>query len=95
MGLFFMIAGCFTPGSYDRKGHRRFLKERLLRLGIADFCSAVLRLGQYHSQASAGKKDTLDNQHSVAVGVETVSLLDGVPVCGEDVFKPRESPYQR
>ncbi len=34
MGLFFMIAGYFTPVSYDRKGRWRFLKDRLLRLGI-------------------------------------------------------------
>lgn len=34
MSLFFLIAGYFTPGSYDRKGTGSFLKERFLRLGI-------------------------------------------------------------
>jgi MFS family permease len=34
MGLFFLLGGYFTPKSFDRKGSRRFLKERLLRLGI-------------------------------------------------------------
>lgn len=38
MGLFFMIAGYFTPGSYDHKGPRQFLKDRLLRLGIPMLC---------------------------------------------------------
>lgn len=38
MGLFFLISGYFTPGSYDRKGPRRFLKDRLLRLGIPILC---------------------------------------------------------
>jgi surface polysaccharide O-acyltransferase-like enzyme len=38
MGLFFMIAGYFTPGSYDHKGPRQFLKDRLLRLGIPLLC---------------------------------------------------------
>jgi surface polysaccharide O-acyltransferase-like enzyme len=38
MGLFFLIAGYFTPGSYDRKGPRQFLKDRLLRLGIPMLC---------------------------------------------------------
>ena len=38
MGLFFLIAGYFTPGSYDRKGQKWFLKDRLLRLGIPMFC---------------------------------------------------------
>jgi len=38
MGLFFLISGYFTPGSYNRKGPRRFLKDRLLRLGIPILC---------------------------------------------------------
>jgi fucose 4-O-acetylase-like acetyltransferase len=38
MGLFFLIAGYFTPGSYDHKGPRPFLKDRLLRLGIPMLC---------------------------------------------------------
>ncbi|HCO93102.1 MAG TPA: hypothetical protein DIU00_03985, partial [Phycisphaerales bacterium] len=38
MGLFFMIAGYFTPVSYYHKGPRRFLKDRLLRLGIPMLC---------------------------------------------------------
>lgn len=34
MGAFFLLAGYFTPGSYDRKGPASFLTDRLLRLGI-------------------------------------------------------------
>lgn len=34
MGAFFLLAGYFTPDSYDRKGAAEFLKERLIRLGI-------------------------------------------------------------
>lgn len=34
MGFFFMISGYLTPGAYDRKGAKIFLKERFLRLGI-------------------------------------------------------------
>jgi len=34
MGALFLIAGYFTPGSFDRKGPGSFLKDRLLRLGI-------------------------------------------------------------
>jgi fucose 4-O-acetylase-like acetyltransferase len=34
MGLFFLIAGYFTPLSFDRKGAGRFLLDRCLRLGI-------------------------------------------------------------
>jgi peptidoglycan/LPS O-acetylase OafA/YrhL len=34
MGLFFFISSYFLPGSYDRKGPARFMKERLVRLGV-------------------------------------------------------------
>lgn len=34
MGALFLIAGYFTPGSYDSKGAGSFLKRRLVRLGI-------------------------------------------------------------
>ncbi|SDJ82096.1 Fucose 4-O-acetylase [Nonomuraea jiangxiensis] len=34
MGFFFLISGLFTPGSYERKGARLFVRDRLVRLGI-------------------------------------------------------------
>lgn len=34
MGALFLIAGYFTPGSFERKGQSSFLKDRLIRLGI-------------------------------------------------------------
>ncbi len=34
MGLFLLISAHFVPGSYDRKGAVRFLKDRFIRLGI-------------------------------------------------------------
>ena len=34
MGAFFLLAGYFTPGSYDRKGPGPYLKDRLIRLGV-------------------------------------------------------------
>ena len=42
MGMLFMFAGFFTPSSYARKGPRRFLKDRLLRLGIPILCYDLL-----------------------------------------------------
>ena len=33
MGLFFLIAGSFLPGAYDRVGSGPFLRDRVLRLG--------------------------------------------------------------
>ncbi len=38
MGFLFLISGYFTAVSYDRKGPRRFLRDRLLRLGIPLLC---------------------------------------------------------
>jgi glucans biosynthesis protein C len=34
MGIFFLLAGYFTPASYDRKGPRAFVQGRLVRLGL-------------------------------------------------------------
>ena len=34
MGLFFLLSGYFSPVSYDHKGPWRFMKDRLIRLGI-------------------------------------------------------------
>ena len=34
MGILFLIAGYFVPGSLDRKGLAQFLKDRAVRLGI-------------------------------------------------------------
>ncbi len=42
MGFFFMIASYFTPRSYDRKGARMFLLDRLKRLGIPLLVYAVI-----------------------------------------------------
>jgi glucan biosynthesis protein C len=44
MGLFLLISAYFVPGSYDRKGAGRFLKDRLIRLGIpVAFYSWIIR----------------------------------------------------
>lgn len=34
IALLFLVAGLLTPSSYDRKGARRFVVDRLLRLGV-------------------------------------------------------------
>jgi peptidoglycan/LPS O-acetylase OafA/YrhL len=34
MGFFFLVAGYFAPASLERKGYRRFIGDRFLRLGI-------------------------------------------------------------
>jgi glucan biosynthesis protein C len=34
MGMLFLLAGYFTPGSYRRKGRTKFVKDRAIRLGV-------------------------------------------------------------
>jgi hypothetical protein len=34
LGMLFLLAGYFVPGSCGRKGARRFLKERWARIGV-------------------------------------------------------------
>jgi glucans biosynthesis protein C len=34
MGLLFFISGYFVPGSYERKGVKKFVVDRLIRLGV-------------------------------------------------------------
>jgi peptidoglycan/LPS O-acetylase OafA/YrhL len=41
MGFFFLLAGYFTPGSYQRKGWCRFLLDRAVRL-VSLFFSSFL-----------------------------------------------------
>ena len=42
MGLFFLLAGYFTPGSCDRKGGVSFARDRIIRLGIPWLVYALL-----------------------------------------------------
>ena len=42
MGIFFLLAGYFTPRSYDRKGGAAFVRDRLIRLGIPWLVYALL-----------------------------------------------------
>jgi glucan biosynthesis protein C len=63
MGVFFFLAGAFVPGSLARKGPRRFLAERWLRLGVplAVFVLGVVPAvvwwvaGATHGDVSAAK----------------------------------------
>lgn len=42
MGTFYFMAGIFTPSSVERKGARRFVAERLVRLGTPWVVSALV-----------------------------------------------------
>ncbi|MBI4926220.1 MAG: acyltransferase family protein [Anaerolineae bacterium] len=57
LGLYFFIAGYFTPGSYDRKGVWYFWKDRLLRLGIPmlAYTFALSRIPTYIAGRAEGQ----------------------------------------
>jgi glucans biosynthesis protein C len=42
MGLFFFLAGYFTPGAFDRKGSSTFIADRALRLGVPLVLGTIL-----------------------------------------------------
>ena len=42
MGLLFLIAGYFVPGAFERKGPRRFLADRAVRLGVPTLLYVVI-----------------------------------------------------
>ena len=57
MGLLFLVAGYFTPRSYDRKGPGSFLVDRLKRLGIPLILFAIVihPLNEYLVMAHSGE----------------------------------------
>lgn len=58
LGLYFFIAGYFTPGSYDRKGVANFWKDRLLRLALpmAIYTWVLSRIPNYVAAAAYGQE---------------------------------------
>ena len=69
MGLFFLISGYFIPGSIDRKGSWKYIKDRLVRLGIplvlfsllvSPFTEYVKAATVYHSNPGSFVVFTMD-----------------------------------
>jgi hypothetical protein len=75
MGVFFLVAGYFTPGSFDRKGVGGFLSGRLVRLGIplvvyAALLNPLATLGWFYVPDYLGPLDwdTYEYLDSVRMG---------------------------
>jgi len=49
MSAFFLLAGYFTPRSFDTKGYQQFLKDRVIRLGIpiALYTTIIVAINEY------------------------------------------------
>ncbi len=56
MPLFFLVAGLFTPPALRRKGSRRFLTDRLVRLGVplVFFCVVLSPIVEWADPDTAG-----------------------------------------
>jgi glucans biosynthesis protein C len=59
MGLLFFLSGYLTPSSFERKGSKKFLRDRLIRLGIpivifTVFVSPVVNYAVASSQGYSG-----------------------------------------
>jgi len=61
MGLLFLIAAFFTPGSYNRKGPGLFLRDRFPRLGIPLLiCEFIIHPLQAYPLMRAGASSSVD-----------------------------------
>jgi hypothetical protein len=57
MGMFFLLAGYFTPGSFRHKGAKRFLLDRLVRLGLPTLVFGIL-IGPFSIAIADATADT-------------------------------------
>jgi hypothetical protein len=66
MALFFLVAGLLTPASLDRKGPRRFTRDRIIRLGIplAAFMFVLWPLMTYGLYRAAGSDWSLGDVYA-------------------------------
>jgi hypothetical protein len=55
MGILFLLAGYFTPGSLERKGHAQFLGDRFLRLGLPLVAFGLILGPVTHAMVNAAK----------------------------------------
>ncbi len=76
MGLLFLVAGYFTPGSYDHKGAKTFLKDRFIRFG-APIVFYIVFFNPYlqyqHLAREAGSNSTY-----VAFWINSLSRLEHI-----------------
>jgi peptidoglycan/LPS O-acetylase OafA/YrhL len=61
MGILFLLAGYFVPGAFDRRGFRRFMVDRFVRLGLPSLLYVfVIQPFLMHYLLQAGKGSMVD-----------------------------------
>lgn len=79
MGMFFLIAGYFTPDALQRKGIGRFLRDRMLRLGVPLLLFGLV-LGPLTVQLSRGAT-VGDLQFLLSTGAATDFVMGPLWFC--------------
>ncbi|HXR03991.1 MAG TPA: acyltransferase family protein [Verrucomicrobiae bacterium] len=65
MGILFLLAGYFVPGAFDRKGFRRFMTDRFIRLGVPSLLYIFgIQPFLMHYLLHAGKGGIVDYYHT-------------------------------
>ena len=65
MGILFLLAGYFVPGSFDRKGFRRFMADRFVRLGLPSLLYIFgIQPFLMHFLLQAGKDGMMNYYHT-------------------------------
>jgi hypothetical protein len=77
MGLFFLISGLVTPGSVERKGPRRFARDRIVRLGIP---LAIVVLGIWPGLVYVGNRVGGENASYWTQFMHANPFLDAGPM---------------
>lgn len=77
LGLFYFIAGYFTPRPYDRRGAKRFVGDRLMRLGIPLILYAVVinPLVTFWAAAAGGYAGSLPSYVSTHLPALTIASI--------------------
>jgi len=65
MGILFLLAGYFVPGAFDRKGFRRFMTDRFVRLGLPSLLYIfIVQPFLLHYLLGAGKGSLVNYYHA-------------------------------
>ena len=79
MGILFLLAGYFVPGAFDRKGFRRFMADRFVRLGLPSLLYIfVIQPFLMHYLLRAGKRGMADYYRTYLASGDW--LTDGGPM---------------
>ena len=77
MSAFFLLAGYFTPRSWEKKGTKQFLKDRLIRLGIpiVIYTTILLNINEYMLDLLRGNPYHIPHQIRSGASLVPASII--------------------